>query len=730
MALQTASPYNNERSPELNDSNEDTDDSNELKPVPWLSISRDAYDTSETWFEAAVRDSLERNISHFQGRHAPGSKYYSKQYQHRAKGFRPKTRAIVRKNEALAANAYFATSNLLSVTADNSGNIVQRVSAEINKEILEYRLRTTIPWYKILIGAYQDTMVNGVCISHQFWDYQESVRSVPLYGDDGQEVLDEEGQPAYEEDIQVIKDTPAIELRPLENVRFAPAANWLDPMNTSPFIIDRIPMDIGSILQMTKNKGKSKIPWHEMTIGQLQAGRSDTTTDDGVKRQRDRARLDPIEENSYLHQEFNTVWVHRNIVNYEGRDWIYYTAGTYFLMSDPIPLEEQYPHLKAGERPYVMGMSTLEAHKNYPEGITGISSGLQQEANELSNQRRDNVSLVLNKRYYVKRGQGVDVKALQRNVPGGVVFANNVDSDVRSESPADVTSSSYQEQDRINADLDDVSGNFSVGSVGTNRQLNETVGGMELMSGDADILTEYQLRTFNSTWAEQTLSQVLRLEQRHETDDAIFKMVGDKIDMWQRYGVDEIQDDMLQGGMTVEINVGFGATNPSQRVQRLTTGIQAVQAFAPKMASRIDEEEIAKEVFGAIGFKDGSRFFISESPEPPVDPMVQLEQLRQQGAQQIEQLKHQNAMELEAFDTENDLRKENAKMQKDMSDKALKVSMEDRKLEGQERDRMTKADIESQKQKMRLSETAIKQRNENRRFDAEVELKRQEGTGI
>jgi len=31
---------------------------------------------------------------------------------------------------------------------------------------------------------------------------------------------------------------------------------------------------------------------------------------------------------------------------------------------------------------------------------------------------------------------------------------------------------------------------------------------------------------------------------------------------------------------------------------------------------------------------------------------------------------------------------------------------------------------------MRLSETAIKQRNENRRFDAEVELKRQEGTGI
>jgi len=740
MALESATPYNNERpgdEPAPQSPLEDIS-GKEYSPADndWLTIARDAFETSETWFDAAVRHDLERNVAHFQSRHQPGSKYYSNQYKHRSKGFRPKTRTIVRKNEALAANAFFATSNVLSVKPENPANIVERVSADINKELLEYRFSTTLPWFQTLIGAYQDTLVNGPCISHQYWDYEESVRMVPVYDEvTGEEILDDDGMPEMEEEITVIRDTPDVELRPLENVRFAPAANWRDPLGTSPFIIDRIPMTIDKVISLTQQTGKSRIPWIETSIGTLQQGRTDEYSDDTVRRQRERAQLDPVQENSYLHEEFDTIWVHRNIISYEGRDWIYYTVGVYYLLSEPIPLEEEYPHLLPGERPYVMGYSVLETHKTYPQSITGITAGLQQQANELSNQRQDNVSLVLNRRYYVKRGQGVDLKALQRNVPGGVVLTNNVDLDVRSEAPPDVTSSSYQEQDRINADFDDVAGNFSVSSVGTNRQLNETVGGMELMSGDADIITEYQLRTFNETWVEPVLKQLIRLEQRHETDEAIFAMIGEKLDLWQRFGISEIEDDMLQGSMTVEVNVGFGATNPSQRIQRMATALQTVGAFAPKLASRINEEEVAKEVFGAIGFKDGSRFFVpelpeEEQPEQQPDPQIVLEKMRQQGQMEIEMTKHENAMELEAFRTENDIRKDDIDLEKDMSEKALRMSLENRKIDKEERDAQRKEAADLRKQKANLANTAIKERNQNARFKEEMQVKKTQGSGI
>jgi hypothetical protein len=55
----------------------------------------------------------------------------------------------------------------------------------------------------------------------------------------------------------------------------------------------------------------------------------------------------------------------------------------------------------------------------------------------------------------------------------------------------DVTASSYAEQDRLNVDFDELLGNFSRSSVQTNRKLNETVGGMALISQGANQLTEF-----------------------------------------------------------------------------------------------------------------------------------------------------------------------------------------------------------------------------------------------
>ena len=68
---------------------------------------------------------------------------------------------------------------------------------------------------------------------------------------------------------------------------------------------------------------------------------------------------------------------------------------------------------------------------------------LQEEANDLQNQRMDNVKLVLNKRWFAKRGKNVDLPALVRNVPGRVVLMDDPAADVVENNWPDVTSSSF-----------------------------------------------------------------------------------------------------------------------------------------------------------------------------------------------------------------------------------------------------------------------------------------------
>lgn len=730
MTLNTAGPRN-----QASPSNKKADPAGPDDDNHWMIMSRDAHQTSEDWFDAAVRNDMERNIAHFQGRHAPGSKYEDQSYKFRAKGFRPKTRTVLQRHEALAATAFFGTRDVMDIRAEDEASMVQRVSANINKELLQYRLENTIPWFQTLMGAFQKCNVEGIAISHQYWDYEEQIQLIPLYGDDGQQVVDDEGEYQYEEKRIPIKDTPAVDLRPIENVRFSPSADWRDPINSSPYLIDRIEMTIDDVIDWVEDTGKTAIPWREVNEEQLLAGRQDTSSDDILRRARERGQLDSANDVAHSYTGYEKVWIHRNIMHYQGRDWIFYTLGTLSMLSDPIPLEQEYPHLMPGERPYVGGFCTLETHRQYPDSPAGMLSGIQKRANDLDNQRFDNVQLTLNRRYFVKRSQGVDIKALQRNAPGGVTLVNNVDQDVRSDAPPDVTSSSYQEQDRINMDFDELAGNFSSSSVGSNQNMNETVGGLELLSGDADLVAEYRLRVFTETWVEKVLKQLVRLEQRHETDEGILAMIGEKVELWQKFGISRIEDKMLQGNMTVEVNVGFGATSPTQRINRLATALGAVAQFAPSSMQRLDEKEIIKEVFASIGWKTGDRFFVPEDPENPPpeqqpDPQVVLEQLRGQNQMTLETARFNNDMQLETYRTQNDVRKEEMGLKTEMSQKAFDMQKFNRELDARREEFGMKQKGDFDKDKMKFAGDMMKEKKADQRFKEELKVKREKGTGI
>jgi len=307
-----------------------------------------------------------------------------------------------------------------------------------------------------------------------------------------------------------------------------------------------------------------------------------------------------------------------------------------------------------------------------------LGEGTQREINEVANQRLDNVKLVLNKRWLARRGSNVDLQSITRNVAGSVTLADNLD-DVRPVEFNDVTGSSYQEQDRLNVDFDELVGTFSASTIQTNRRMNETVGGMAMLRGGVNSLVEYVLRTFAETWVEPVLRQLVKLEQAYETDEVVLGLAAERAQLFQKYGVNEITDELLNQELTVSVNVGMGATDPLTKMQNFGQALNMIGQFMATPAAMIlDPMEVSKEIFGRLGYKDGQRFFQQQGqPGQPGQPGAQ-DPEKQQMAQAIQQMQQ-----------------ELQKKQQQLADKSA--------------DRQAK-----------MAETQFNQENENKRFSAQL----------
>jgi len=599
----------------------------------WLKLVVESRQSAESFLNSSLRRQWEQNYALFNNRHPPGSKYHSELYKKRSRLFRPRTRSTVRKNEAAAAAAFFSSTKLTSVEATDDNDPKQLASAAINEHLLQYRLTKTIPWFLTLIGALQDAQVTGVCCSKQYWRYQrrEVTTWVPMLDPEtGQPVMDpatghplERPEPGY----KVVQDKPCIDVIPPENVLIDPGADWRDPANTSPYLILLIPMYVHEVRERIANPdSKTGAPgWRPVSdadLGQAMSGMSDS-----VRAAREgQERQDSKSNDAQAVRDYDIVWVQENFIKRAGTDYVFFTLGGHAILSDPRPVDEVYWHCEEGKRPIVMGSAVIETHKVYPSSKVQLTAPLQVEINDVTNQRMDNVKLAMNGRNFVRNGGNVDLQALLRSTPGGTVLMQNPGTDVVTDRPPDVTASSYQEQDRLSVEFDEAAGAFSPASIQSNRKLNETVGGMQLLAGNASGMAEYDLRVFTETWVEPVLRQLLRLEQKYESDVVVLSLAGAKAKLWQHFGVNRIDDELLEQDLTCTVDVGLAAVAPERRLARFEMATKTVgQIFGPSIVKRVKQDAVISEVFGLAGYRDGSRFFNPEEEG-------------QAGQEQIEQL--------------------------------------------------------------------------------------------
>ena len=623
----------------------------------WLARAQSAYRSSTSYMETNYRKMWEDSIRAFNNMHPTDSKYSQDAFAKRSRLFRPKTRTVIRKNEAAAASAYFSNMDTVSVKPQDATSKVEAASAAVMKELLQHRLTKTIPWFQILLGGLQDAQSVGAAIAHVHWVYKEEspVPKQTTYLREESQPLDEEypkqndipvGAMTYENDTlstpaktkpdldvpqqrkpKVLVDQPEIELIPIENFRFDPAANWLDPVNSSPYVIHLIPMYVVDV--------KSR-----MDSGEWKRF-SDETLDKAVNVSGDATRLarEPNKTDAYKSDnevnDYNIIWVQRHIHRRGDGDWEFYCLGDIALLTQPEPLKERVLH---GKRPYVIGIAILETHKAIPSSVGQLGKTLQDEANEVANQRMDNVKFVLNKKFFVKRGKEADIAGLVRNVPGGVVMLDDPEHDVKEMNWTDVTASAFEEQNRINMDMDELMGNFNPSQIMSQAAIDTPARNMALLQHSNGILVEYLLRTFTVTFVEPVLRQLVLLEQCYETDSTILALAGKNANMVQLYGVDQVTDDLLEKELTLTVNVGMGATDPMQKLQKFLASMQAFINMMKTPIPGLNMQEVGKEIFGHLGYSDGSRFFTTDNPQ-----VAQLQGQLQQATQAIQQLQQKLA---------------------------------------------------------------------------------------
>lgn len=655
-------------------------------------------DVDETHIMAVIKSAYKQGLTYqttnlqprwiaanaaFNNQHQSESKYLSARWRGRSRLFRPKTRATVRRKSAEAAAALHSTTSAVVVEAQNEADAMQAASAKLIHELVNYRLdRSTgqagIPWFAISMGAHMSAQLNGVCISKQYWEYEEKIigeeEAEILDEETGEPVLDVMGQPMLEMKpiVRKVKDRPRVILYPPEDCIRDPSASWENQAQESSYLILLTPIPLSEVRNfLAANNTEGNRRWRDVSDDTLkaQAGRKrdGSMTAESVRRSRENNGQDRYSDNN-VEAELKPVWLHENFLRLNGTDWNFWTLGTDVLLCDPIPVEDAYPH-NQGQRPVSIGVGSIEPFKTDPMSPVTAWQPLQQEINDLANLRLDVMKQTVSPLTKVKRGKSIDIKALQNRSPDTVLFVQDQE-DVEFDRPGEANQSSYLEMEKLNADFDDQAGAFSIGSVQTNRMLGDTVGGMNLVAGSANAMGEFDLRAWVETWAEDVIRQIVRLEQYYEDDETALAVAGQRAKLAAKFGFDEITDEMLSKDVFVYVNLGLGASDPMQALQKMGQAAQIVGMITgPGIVERVNQDNVIEEVFGKAGYKNAAeRFFLPKEEVPSPEMQQAQEQMQQMGAM-IQQLQQELADKAKAAELQ------------------MKDKEEERKFKGQEGDK-------------------------------------------
>ena len=291
------------------------------------------------------------------------------------------------------------------------------------------------------------------------------------------------------------------------------------------------------------------------------------------------------------------------LLEYWENDRIIVVANRKFLLRDG---ENPYWH---GKKPFVAVNLIPVMHEFYGIGFPEMMEHLQEELNTTRNQRRDNVSLVLNRMWKKLKMSEIDANQLVSK-PGGIIEVDTMEDLLPMEMP-DVTSNAYREEEVIKRDMDMVTG-INDQSRGTDTSRKET-------ATQASILANAAGERFKTAMmlAGQSINEIgqfmIDLNQQYMDRSRVVRITG--ID-----GVDfaEISPEDIDG----KYDVFPAGSSTEPRVTPEIKQAQFLQLYGTLANNPlIDQQKLLKTLLDVFGVKDASQYFIQQQPQM-MDPMA------------------------------------------------------------------------------------------------------------
>lgn len=266
-------------------------------------------------------------------------------------------------------------------------------------------------------------------------------------------------------------------------------------------------------------------------------------------------------------------------------------SGNYFLASEET--EEPVP-------PFVQG-DYVQSGFSYGIGVPQILEGLQEEFNEIRNQRIDNVSLIMNKMIGVLSEFVADPKDLVSK-PGGIVRfrskAGELDDIRKAFMPIeipDITRSAYTETFEIERQSQEATGanRVTTGSAGLVKDQNQTLGGMELLRQAANERFIVYAFMLGRKMVVEAARRYVRLIHRTSTKTDIRRILGSQpieilpgqiVAKWSSYRRIP-PDELFNYYDIVPVDI-FAASNKFAKAQQIMSFLQLAASILPNFNPR------------------------------------------------------------------------------------------------------------------------------------------------
>jgi hypothetical protein len=331
---------------------------------------------------------------------------------------------------------------------------------------------------------------------------------------------------------------------------------------------------------------------------QSEVGISPATDDQG----NDQDYLRQYEVLNYWEDERYALLINRSEVIYDGPNHYWRHSEKPFAVSSYEPLPNEF-----------YGMSAVE-----------LVADIQEEINTHRNQRIDNISLVMNKMWKVKRGADIDESELVSR-PHGIIHVDDM-GDIEEFRMTDVTGSSYAEEQMSKTDMENTLGVPAVVR-GADSSRRETATEIVTKTSNAGIRFDVKIMLFESTFFKRIARLMDLNNQQFVDEEKAVRITGPAgMEEWRMIDPVEIvgEFDYRPAGPAID-----PAANKEMRRQQLMTLYDiALRSQSPYF----NIAYLTRELVDSFDLRNADR--IVKSEEEIMQEMMQQQMAQQQMMQQ------------------------------------------------------------------------------------------------